>query len=135
MRTIEETNYRNDPRTQAHPEGIPTTIIEVEIDGELWEEERELPWKWDVCSTCDGKGTHVNPSIDANGLTADDFADDPDFAEDYWSGRYDQVCNECKGRTTVQVVDETRCSHDLLEAYYADQQALREEAYRDRYDY
>jgi len=61
----------------------------------------ELAFKWDVCPTCDGKGTYVNPSIDAHGLTSDDFAEDPDFAEDYFRGTYDVTCAECCGRRVV----------------------------------
>lgn len=57
--------------------------------------------RWIVCPVCEGKGTHVNPDIDANGLTAEDFDEDPDFAEDYRSGVYDVTCYTCKGRTTV----------------------------------
>lgn len=67
------------------------------------DEETQIPFKWDVCPTCDGKGSHVNPSIDAHGLTADDFAEDPDFAESYFRGHYDQPCNECNGRRVVPV--------------------------------
>jgi hypothetical protein len=67
--------------------------------------EIEMPIKWEVCGLCNGRGAHVNPNIDYNGLTAEDFAEDPDFAENYFSGRYDQTCNECCGRTTVPVID------------------------------
>jgi hypothetical protein len=56
---------------------------------------------YEVCPTCDGKGTHVNPSIDCCGLTAEDFAEDPDFAESYHRGMYDQPCNQCRGRRVV----------------------------------
>ena len=66
----------------------------------------KLPTTWEVCHTCGGEGKHVNPDIDSHGLTAEDFYDDPDFAESYRSGVYDVRCYECKGRTTVRVVDE-----------------------------
>jgi DnaJ-class molecular chaperone len=58
---------------------------------------------WEVCGTCDGKGTHVNPSIDSHGLSREDFDEDPDFAEDYFNGVHDVTCYECNGRTTVAV--------------------------------
>ena len=113
-------NYYSDARTQA-PAKIPTVELEVIVEGEAgngdWYETRELPHKWGVCPVCDGKGSHVNPSIDANGLTGEDFADDPDFAEDYFSGLYDQPCNHCRGRTTVPVVDEGACTAEELEAW------------------
>jgi hypothetical protein len=73
-----------------------------------------LHLKWEVCSTCGGKGTHVNPSIDANGLTSDDFASDPEFRSEYFSGTYDVQCYGCSGRTTVLVVDrEHTAAEDL----------------------
>jgi len=65
----------------------------------------ELPAKFEVCDTCRGKGSHVNPSIDGNGLTAEDFAEDPDFREDYFSGVYDVACYQCKGLRVVAVID------------------------------
>ena len=73
-------------------------------DGE--EYEAVLPAKFEVCPTCEGRGKHVNPGIDAHGLTQDDFNDDPEFAESYFSGRYDVVCYECKGNNVVPVIDE-----------------------------
>ncbi len=53
--------------------------------------------KWIICPGCSGEGTCVNPAIDCQGLTAEDFAEDPDFAEDYFSGTYDQRCAACNG--------------------------------------
>ena len=38
-----------------------------------------------TCYRCDGSRTMVNPSIDAGGLSRDDF-DDPDFEEAYFGG-------------------------------------------------
>lgn len=64
-----------------------------------------LPHIREVCSTCNGEGKHVNPSIDGNGLSPDAFHDDPDFAESYFSGRYDVTCDECKGERVVWVLD------------------------------
>ena len=61
----------------------------------------EIPAAFVVCQTCRGKGTHVNPSIDAHGISADEFFEDTDFAEDYHRGVYDQPCNECSGRRVV----------------------------------
>lgn len=57
--------------------------------------------KYQVCPVCNGEGKTVNPSIDAHGLTAEDFYEDPDFAEDYKSGVYDIVCNGCHGQRVV----------------------------------
>ena len=61
----------------------------------------KLRVEFEVCGTCDGKGKHVNPAIDSNGLTAEDFDRDPDFRENYFSGMYDVPCHECHGRRVV----------------------------------
>jgi len=60
--------------------------------------EREIPAIFTVCGTCDGKGKHVNPAIDSQGLSREDFDQDPDFEEDYFKGVYDIPCNECHGK-------------------------------------
>ncbi len=52
---------------------------------------------WIICATCRGDGTTVNPNIDANGLSAEDMRDDPDFFEDYMGGVYDVACGACNG--------------------------------------
>ena len=79
--------------------------------------ERELPTRWELCDVCDGKGTHVNPNIDRNGLTAEDFHDDPDFFDNYRRGDYDMSCNRCGGRRVVAVVDEDHTESHLLKLY------------------
>jgi len=80
-------------------------ILDAMIEEGIVDENYSLPIHWEVCPTCGGEGTHVNPSIDGNGLTASDFAEDPDFKEDYFSGVYDVQCYTCRGRSTVQEVD------------------------------
>lgn len=62
--------------------------------------------KLGLCPTCEGRGTHVNPSIDDNGISAEDFDEDPDFREGYFQGRYDVPCYECGGLRVVPVPDE-----------------------------
>lgn len=79
------------------------------------EDEFEVPAKYEVCGTCDGKGHHVNPSIDSNGLSAEDFDEDPDFREDYFEGRYDVACNECGGARVVPAMDEDRTTKEERE--------------------
>ena len=79
------------------------TIDLEDDDGE--EESVTVALKYEVCPTCEGKGRHVNPSIDCDGLTAEDFAEDPDFREEYMSGRYDVTCYGCKGKRVVLELD------------------------------
>lgn len=99
------------------PEKIVITVDDDEV---------ELPTKFEVCGRCEGRGTHTNPSIDGNGLTAEDFAEaGDDFREDYMSGVYDVQCYECKGARVVAVVDRDRCDKKLLKAWDNSQ---REEA-------
>jgi hypothetical protein len=82
-----------------------------------------------VCPICEGKGKYVNPSIDSHGLSAEDFAEDPDFAEDYFRGTYDIVCKCCAGRN---VVGKLRYAKYLaLLADYREQMAERGERYGD----
>lgn len=58
--------------------------------------------KFAVCPRCEGTGTIVNPSIDGNGLSAEDFEEQgEDFREDYFAGVYDVRCPECGGNRVV----------------------------------
>ncbi len=103
----------------------------AEINEDTSETEHELPAKYEVCPRCSGKGTHVNPSVDGNGLTHEAFAEDPDFEEAYFAGAYDVECYECKGKRVVPVADEERCDPGLLEKY---QEHLKLEAEMRRED-
>lgn len=94
----------------------------------IGDEERELPYKMEVCDLCRGHGTHVNPSIDSHGLTSEDFDEDPGFREEYFAGAYDQTCNKCGGMRVVPVADESKM--DALTRNLWKQQQ-EEEAYSD----
>lgn len=61
--------------------------------------------KWQICPACEGEGCCVNPNVDAHGLTAEDFAEDPDFAENYFGGLYDQSCSACEGSGKIRQSD------------------------------
>lgn len=99
------------------------------------EHEIELPVRMEVCPDCEGHGTHVNPAIDGNGLTADDFAEDPDFAEDYYAGRYDVSCDVCKGLRVVPEVDRDRADAQDLALYDECEQVRIDDARFDRESY
>lgn len=112
-RYIDDTNFYNDHRVRAKETGKwyksinekrMVAIVSIEIEPYV-EEDTEVPFKYEVCPTCNGKGTHVNPSIDCNGLTREDFDEDPDFAEDYFKGIYNVPCYECGGRRVVPEMD------------------------------
>lgn len=70
-----------------------------------------------VCPTCEGRGTHVNPSIDSGGIEVEDFYEDPDFAEAYFGGAYDVSCHECGGQRVVEEPDEDAMSPEQLEQW------------------
>lgn len=80
------------------------------------EEYTEVRCVYDVCPTCNGRGRYVNPSIDSHGLTAEDFAEDPDFARAYRCGTYDITCVTCSGKRVVPVPDKEHNSKEILQA-------------------
>ena len=60
-----------------------------------------IPVKMVVCPTCDGRGEYVNPNIDRDGLSREDFDADPDFAEGYAEGHYNVRCDHCLGSNVI----------------------------------
>jgi len=111
---LEQRNYDNDHRVRAAERGNwYENIDEKRMIAEIlvWDEDDEeklveVPIKFEVCPTCNGKGTHVNPSIDAGGICSDEFYDDRDFEEDYMSGAYDVACYECGGKRVIPEIDQ-----------------------------
>jgi hypothetical protein len=90
-------------------------ILYVELpDGSI--EELPMPTRKAVCPTCRGTGSHSH-AVDGNGLTAEDFDQDPDFAEAYMRGDYDRICEECAGANVIDALDESRCAPATLEAF------------------
>lgn len=69
------------------------------------ERELTLPAKFEVCDRCQGEGKHVNPNVDGHGLSREDFDQDPDFEEAYFSGVYDVTCYTCKGEKVMPTID------------------------------
>jgi hypothetical protein len=118
MSRIDDYNFARDKRNCSR---CPERIFLIDEDGI----ERELPSRWATCDVCDGRGTCVNPAIDAGGLS-EDFRDDPDFMDDYRRGAYDEPCRRCGGRTTIRVLDRESCEDELLALYDADAQAEAE---------
>ena len=66
--------------------------------------------RWIICPACRGNGSHVNPAIDAGGISTADFADDPDFADNYMDGMYDLPCDKCNGtgKVTAAALEDIR---------------------------
>lgn len=94
------------------------------------ETEHQVPGKTIVCTTCEGKGSRVNPAIDGHGLTREDFDADPDFHEAYFRGDYDVKCSVCDGERVLIVVDYKRLPKKGTPARQAwDEHCRHEEEY------
>jgi hypothetical protein len=66
--------------------------------------ETELPFKWCICSACEG---HGKSSAYLGAYTMDEMADaGPEFQEDYMAGHYDRPCDPCGGLGRVKVADQ-----------------------------
>ena len=77
-----------------------------------------LPAKFEICPTCEGHGKHVNPSIDAGGISQDDEFWEDDQDEEgyslYHNGFYDVTCYTCGGRNVVPSIDRDRANEATL---------------------
>jgi len=111
----------------------PITFTIEDDDGE--EITYLLPTKYEVCDRCRGTGRHVNPNIEpyGGGFTYSEWQEacyeDPDFAEDYFSGVYDVICSECKGLRVVPVVNEDVLDEKQQETYKIYLEMQRDAAY------
>jgi hypothetical protein len=122
-----ETDEQREERHEAESESRALIASPSEI---------EIPFVWAVCDLCRGKGSHVNPSIDCNGLTGEDFDEDPDFAESYMRGDYDVQCGQCNGRRVVPELNPTtadqKAALDVLDEQEADDAAYERECRAER---
>lgn len=57
------------------------------------------------CHRCKGTGMIVNPAVDG-WSTMDECAQDEDFVQGYFEGRYDIPCNICGGHGVLDMSDE-----------------------------
>ena len=93
------------------------TVTVIVWDDQDEETPVDFPMKWEVCELCRGKGSHVNPAIDAHGISGEEMYDDPDFAERYFSGFYDVPCYESHGRRVVPEIDTDRLTDQQKKEY------------------
>lgn len=89
-----------------------------------------LPGKYEVCPSCGGTGTELYGSMKGYAYSADELAEDPDFAHDMMNGHYDVPCAGCKGK---RVVMEPDCSY--LNAEQAAQLERHQKEEQERADY
>ena len=72
-----------------------------------------------VCPRCNGRGRHVNPSIDGDGFTGEEWAEmDEDFKESYWNGHFDVVCSVCNGLRITAKIATDRLNSEQWELLY-----------------
>lgn len=135
-------SYYNDSRVKAleedSEEGFDEKAMTIAVVIEKEDEEEEtlvFPAKMEVCDLCQGRGSHVNPSIDSNGLSQEDFDEDPNFREEYMSGVYDVACHSCHGKRVIPVIDEDNLSKEQkthLEKVHEKQRREAEDRYERR---
>jgi hypothetical protein len=107
--TLEDRNYYTDYRVRAREEPnwyhrfderkMTAYVTRRNEEGEKYE--HSIKCEYQICEVCQGKGSHVNPSIDCGGLSREDLDEDPDFAEMYFDGGFDVPCYGCQGKRVV----------------------------------
>jgi hypothetical protein len=125
LNLMNEANYACDHRVRARERGAwfdsfdPNTMIatvKLARNEDCIELPHEIECLYVVCPTCRGKGTHVNPSVDAGGLSPRDFADDDEFRDDYFAGIYDVPCYECKGERVIPEPVKNDATYEIITA-------------------
>jgi hypothetical protein len=59
--------------------------------------------KFEVCWSCDGHGSYVNPNLDRGGISPDEMWEwGEDFVEGYFNGSFDQICDACGGNRVLE---------------------------------
>lgn len=95
----------------------PAGTLEVTLTNDDGDEERiEFPARFEVCDRCLGHGTHLHPAIGEHAYSPEEFGEAFDEEErvEYFTrgGRYDVVCQACKGERVVKTIDRDRCERD-----------------------
>ncbi len=91
-----------------------------------------------VCSRCQGYGTHLNPSIGNHAYTPEEFneAFDEEGQEEYFrrGGIYDVQCENCHGNKVILVVSDeilNRTQAKLYGEYLEHEEKIAREAAQD----
>ena len=106
--------------------GGPTTIEITVFAEEGHEVELAIPAKFALCPRCRGRGSHVNPAVDGQGISQEEFDQDPDFQESYFRGDYDVACHRCAGEKVIKVIDRAKATAAELKIYLDQQRELRD---------
>lgn len=88
--------------------------------------EIELPFKWVICSGCNG---HGKSSAYLGAYTRSEMDEaGPEFHDEYMRGGYDRTCDACDGAGKVRTVDWLKLSAAQKRAW--NEQVREERAYR-----
>lgn len=101
-----------------------TFDVDDELEKESWQHTFSVAMR--VCERCEGRGTITNPNIDGNGISQEEFDEDPDFREAYFSGIYDIGCPECNGLRVRPWVNEQFLGEQQKKDWQKVQQLLDE---------
>ncbi len=124
---------------------VDETRMTLTLDPDYFEEEGSIelePFqlRYEVCSVCEGRGSYVNPSIDENGISGEEFHGewDEDEREAYLGGAYDVTCACCMGKRVmlVPVLTDGTPEAEWYREWQEDQAHDRSEReYEERYQY
>lgn len=83
--------------------------------------------KYEVCPECNGHGTHFRRDLDENAMVESMREDGDDEGIDrYYSGAFDEVCNECYGKRVVFSPTLPEWAEKLLFSWYECKRKHRE---------
>lgn len=110
------------------------TITKTILNDSGEEIDIQVPYEWEICSTCDGHGKH---SAHLGAFTAEDIANDwdPESWENYLSGGYDRTCEDCGGSGKVKAEDWEKLPAEdrkMLEDWAESERELRQEEESER---
>lgn len=109
---------------------ITITVIDENTDASV---SHALPAVWEICYNCDGNGTVDHPAF-SNGISQEDFDEDPEFREDYFAGRYDVRCPHCKGSGKMLAVNEDALNENQRKVFAVWHSQMAEKARYERED-
>lgn len=92
---------------------------------EAGDESHTVPAIYQVCPRCQGHGHHDHPAF-VNGISDEEFREDPDFRDDYLAGKHDVSCEECHGDRVVLVPNRDAIDPHVLARLDEHNQALAE---------
>jgi hypothetical protein len=112
------------------------TICVILFDDDENEFEAFFPFNYKICDLCQGKGRHVNPGIDSEGITGSEMEElGSEFEETYFSGGFDVDCYRCNSKRVEPEIDEEEVNrseelkknYELLLAKWKDDSAYEAE--------